>query len=238
MRGFVLTVALCALAGCQSEPDPAVSDGAGAPEIALSVERNIAPLTRSEVTVGPAAASAGGGGATGASTATTSAVRSSNAAVQRVFSEFNARQTASGLVLTLPENVLFDFDEATLRPDAETALAKIQTVLAEYPDAPVQVVGHTDAKGADAYNQTLSERRAQAVEAWIAGRGVAASRLSSVGRGETEPVADNETASGADDPAGRQQNRRVEIVLQGVTGGTPATGDSGGQPTSTIRTTP
>lgn len=236
-RPALLALALAVLAGCSSEPDETAIADEEAPEVAVSVERDIAALPRSEITVGAAGASASGSGAAGASTAATSTVRSSNAAVQRVFTEFNARQTAGGLVLTLPENVLFDFDEAALRPDAETALAKIQTVLGEYPDAPVEVVGHTDAQGTDAYNQDLSERRAQAVQGWMSGHGVAASRLSAVGRGEAEPVADNETSDGADDTAGRQQNRRVEIVLKGVTGDTPVTGD-GGQPTSTIRTTP
>lgn len=214
----------------------ACSSGDGDAASVLTVERNIEPLPPSEVTIGAAGASASGSGAAGASTATASTVRSSNASVQRVFSEFNARQTAGGIVLTLPENVLFDFDASDLRADAEQALAQIQTVLAAYPDAPVQIVGHTDARGADAYNQALSERRAESVRAWLAGRGVAASRLSAVGRGKTEPVAPNETPDGRDDPAGRQQNRRVEIVLQGVTG--DAAGASDGQPTSTIRVTP
>ena len=205
------------------------------PEVTVSVERDIRALPRSEITVGTAAASAGGSGAPGRSSATASAVRSSNATVQRVFSEFNARQTASGIVLTLPEGVLFDFDEATLRPAAREALGKIAAVLGEYPDAPVEVVGHTDAKGTDAYNQDLSERRAQAVETWLSGNGVVASRLSSAGRGEAEPVADNETEAGADNPAGRQQNRRVEVVIRGVQG--EVQGTAGGRPRSTITTT-
>lgn len=234
MRTLTL-YSLLALAACSPGPDEAPAHGE-APEVAVSVTRDIRALTPSEITVGAAGASAGtGGGAVSA--ATTSSVRSSNAAVQRVFSEFNARQTASGIVLTLPESVLFDFDEATLRSDARTALGKIQTVLAEYPDAPVEVVGHTDAKGTDAYNQDLSTRRAESVRAWLAGHGVPGSRLRATGRGESEPVAENETADGSDNPAGRQQNRRVEIVIEGAQGSAPGTGDAG-QPTSTLRTTP
>ena len=236
MRCLLALVCLAAFTGCatdSADPDT-VPDTA---DVDLAVTRDVKALERSAITVGAAAASAGGSGATGASSATTSVVQSSNAAVQRVFSEFNARQTAGGLVLTLPENVLFDFDEATLRPEAEAALAKIQTVLAEYADAPVEVVGHTDAKGDDAYNQTLSERRAQAVVAWLGGHGAAASRLTATGRGEAEPVAENETPDGGDNPAGRQQNRRVEIVVKGASGDAEAPG-AGGQPTSTIRTTP
>ena len=225
--------ALLTLAACSSDDAPA--DGADTPEVTVTARRDIRALAPSEITIGAAGAS-GTAGSGAASTAATSTVRSSNAAVQRVFSQFNARQTAGGIVLTLPENVLFDFDQSALRSDAEGALAQVQTVLAEYADAPVEVVGHTDAKGEDAYNQMLSERRAQAVQTWLAGHGVAASRLTATGRGETQPAVPNETPQGQDDPAGRQQNRRVEIVLKGVTGG--ATGAAGGTPTSTIRTTP
>ncbi len=237
MRSFLALALLAALAGCSADSgDADTSDAAEETAPDLAVGRDVRALERSEVTIGAAAASAGGGGVSGASSATTSAVRSSNTAVQRVFSEFNARQTAGGLVLTLPENVLFDFDAAALRPEAEAALAKIQTVLAEYADAPVEVVGHTDSKGEDAYNQTLSTQRAQAVVAWLGGHSVAASRLTAVGRGEAEPVAENEAADGSDDPAGRQKNRRVEIVVKGVSG--EAEAPTGGQPTSTVRTVP
>ena len=239
MRVLPPLAALVLLAGCGSDDADVEVDG-DAPQVAVSVERDIRSLPRSEVTVGPAAASAGGTGTAGASSATTSAVRSSNAAVQQAFSRFGARQTASGIVLTLPENVLFDFDEATLRADAREALGQIRTVLAEYPDAPAEVIGHTDSKGEDAYNQDLSERRAEAVEGWLSGNGVAAGRLSSSGRGEAEPVADNEAPDGSDDPEGRQRNRRVEILLRGVQGeptGEP-TGAAGGTPQSTITTSP
>lgn len=237
---LLAVLGLALLAACSSDSSEPESE-ADAAVATLAVERSIESLPRSEVTLSAAGASAGGGGVAGASLATASAVRSSNASVQRVFTEFKARQTADGIVLTLPENVLFDFDAADLRADAEQALAQIQTVLAAYPDAPVQIVGHTDARGADAYNQTLSERRAESVRAWLAGRGLAASRLSAVGRGKTEPVAPNETLDGQDNPAGRQQNRRVEIVLQGVTGdaaGVESGQPVSGQPTSTIRVTP
>lgn len=230
---LVLTLAACA----DDAPD---SNGAAAedgPE--LSFSQDLRSLPASEVRIGAAGVS--GGSATGSgTTATTSAVRSSNAAVQRVFSEFNARQTSSGIVLSLPENVLFGFDEYALRSEARTALSKIMEVLAEYPDAPVEVVGHTDSRGADDYNQTLSERRAESVVAWLTEQGVSASRLSATGRGASDPVAPNETPAGEDNPEGREQNRRVEVLLEGVTGTQeePSGREAGEQPTSTIQSEP
>lgn len=230
---LLLPVAACG----DPAPEPDSADAREAEQAAiaaLSLERDIEPLPRSEITVAPAGASGGtGGGAV--STATTQPATSSNASVQRVFTEFDAQQTPDGLLLTLPENVLFDFDRADLRPDARSALQKIETVLAEYAAVPVRVIGHTDAKGDDAYNQALSERRAEAVRAWLAERD-ADRALSAVGRGETEPVAPNETPAGRDDEAGRQRNRRVEILLEGVRGETNA--PAGGAPTSTVTTSP
>ncbi|WP_157220129.1 OmpA family protein [Flavisphingomonas formosensis] len=112
----------------------------------------------------------------------------------------------------LPADILFDFDKATLRPDATASLEKAARLIASYPDAPLSVAGHTDAKGDDAYNDALSNRRATAVAAWLrdrTGRAVAAR-----GYGEREPVAPNSRPDGSDDPDGRQRNRRVEIIIQ------------------------
>lgn len=102
----------------------------------------------------------------------------------------------------------FDVDKADIRPDAEPALSQIIEALTARPDVPVVVEGHTDSDGSDQYNLDLSDRRAASVVSFITGQGVDAGRISSVGRGETEPVADNETA------AGKAANRRVEIEPQ------------------------
>jgi outer membrane protein OmpA-like peptidoglycan-associated protein len=134
--------------------------------------------------------------------------------VQGILSELGARRTASGIVITLPEVVLFDFDKAELRPDARPVLEKIAKVIRYYADAPVRVDGHTDAVGSPDYNRSLSQRRADAVRDWLAASGgVAAGRLRARGLGETEPVAPNQNPDGSDNPNGRQQNRRVEVVV-------------------------
>jgi OOP family OmpA-OmpF porin len=102
----------------------------------------------------------------------------------------------------------FDFDKATIKPEFEGVLDAGAEVLKENPGVRVQVAGYTDSVGTDAYNQGLSERRANAVRDYLASHGVDASRLSSTGFGESNPVADNGTADG------RSQNRRVELNIE------------------------
>lgn len=128
-----------------------------------------------------------------------------------LLSELNARRTDGTIVVDLPADVLFDFDKAVIRRDAEPALAKAAEVLKSYPDAKVTIGGHTDSKGDDAYNTALSLRRAKAVADRLAG--VSHRDLAAEGFGETRPVAPNATPDGCDDPAGRQKNRRVEIRI-------------------------
>lgn len=101
--------------------------------------------------------------------------------------------------------ILFDFDEATLRLESEPTLRQLLAALQATPSMSVDIEGHTDAIGNDAYNMVLSERRAQSVVAWLTDNGAAVSRLNAVGRGEAAPVAANDTADG------RALNRRVEV---------------------------
>lgn len=118
---------------------------------------------------------------------------------------------------TLAADVLFDFDKAELRPEADAALRKFLAQLGpNAARARMRIEGHTDGKGADAYNDGLAMRRALSVEAWLAGAaGVPASAMSAAGFGKRRPVAPNVKPDGTDDPDGRQRNRRVEIVVQG-----------------------
>lgn len=117
-----------------------------------------------------------------------------------------------GFVVTLSDKVLFDFDKAQVRADAGEVLDGLSGALAKVSARAIEVRGHTDAKGSDAYNQELSERRAQAVVAALRQRGVAQD-ASARGYGETQPVAPNEV-DGRDNPGGRQLNRRVEIFVR------------------------
>ena len=126
-----------------------------------------------------------------------------NARLARLGAEISATE----VIIRLPGSVLFDFDSDTVRSDAEPVLAEVASVLAAYARRPARIEGHTDSIASDAYNLDLSRRRAESVRTWLAAHGVAAGRLSPAGHGEARPVADNGTA------AGRQRNRRVEIVI-------------------------
>jgi len=108
--------------------------------------------------------------------------------------------------------VTFEFDKARLTPDARVLLDMVSDALLARTDIQVEVAGHTDSKGSDAYNQKLSERRALAVKEYLAGRGVEPSRMTAVGYGEVQPVADNGTDEG------REYNRRTELKVTGSTG--------------------
>jgi outer membrane protein OmpA-like peptidoglycan-associated protein len=130
---------------------------------------------------------------------------------QRQLAELQAKQTDRGMVLTLGD-VLFDTAQSTLKPGAGAVLDRVAGFLKQNEGTKVLIEGHTDSRGGDAYNQQLSERRAQAVADGLAFRGVDRGRVEAVGRGKTLPVASNDTA------AGQQQNRRVELVFSDASG--------------------
>ena len=128
-------------------------------------------------------------------------------ALERELADLKGKKTDRGVVVTLGD-VLFDTGMATLKPGAYTTIDRLATVLKEDAQRKVLIEGHTDSVGADDFNQSLSERRAASVQAALFERGVEASQIATVGKGETTPVASNDNA------AGRQQNRRVELVFQ------------------------
>ena len=127
--------------------------------------------------------------------------QSNHIEIQRV------RQDA--LKLILPSEVMFPFDSAVLQPGYDRTLAKIADVLVQYPNSTAVVTGYTDSSGSETYNLGLSKRRAEAVRSALVSDNVRSDRLTADGRGEASPLGDNSTA------AGRQMNRRVEILVQG-----------------------
>lgn len=111
------------------------------------------------------------------------------------------------ITLNMPENITFGFDRSDLQPQFYPVLDNVAATLREYNQTIVEIAGHTDSKGTDAYNQALSERRAGSVGNYLMGKGLVRDRFILVGAGESRPVASNDTE------AGRAQNRRVEITL-------------------------
>jgi outer membrane protein OmpA-like peptidoglycan-associated protein len=116
-------------------------------------------------------------------------------------------RVGEGLVVTFDSGLLFDFDSSVLRDASKTNLDNLASNLSSFGDSKLMLVGHTDAQGTDAYNLDLSRRRSAAVASYLESHGVSPSRVETVGKGEMEPIASNDT------DAGRQQNRRVEIAV-------------------------
>ncbi len=122
-------------------------------------------------------------------------------------------RNGDNITLNMPGNVTFATDSSDLSPAFYSVLNSVGKVLAEYEQTVVEVAGHTDSTGSETYNQSLSERRAQSVTAYLGAQGVMSQRMITLGMGESRPVADNGTNSG------KQANRRVEITMVPVTAG-------------------
>lgn len=146
----------------------------------------------------------------------------------QLLSQFNAilqtRDTARGLIVNMSE-VLFDTGKYSLRPQAREKLARVSGILALHPALQLQVEGFTDSVGSDEFNQKLSEQRANSVRDYLVQAGIASASVSAQGFGKDQPIASNDTA------AGRQQNRRVELVVSGEIIGS----DAGSAPAPTVR---
>jgi len=123
------------------------------------------------------------------------------------------QRIGEGIAVTFPGGLLFAFDSDQLTPAARDDLRKLAASLQKYPNTRTLIVGHTDSRGSDEYNMDLSERRAVSAARFITAEGVNPTRASTAGRGESEPIAVNDT------DAGRQQNRRVEIAIFAIDGG-------------------
>jgi outer membrane protein OmpA-like peptidoglycan-associated protein len=196
---LALTGALAADESPYTGPwDPVTETAAEAAVARLGARRGLALLPI--VLTIPALTVAVGGASTG--------IVASVQQIEQAKRDLGAEETALVVKVELPADVLFDFDKADIRADAAKALGQLATIIAAYPSGKVELEGHTDSKGDDAYNQRLSQRRAESVAAWLVGHHqVDRGRLQTRGWGETKPVADNTT------DAGRQRNRRVEAIV-------------------------
>lgn len=116
-------------------------------------------------------------------------------------------RVGEGIVVEFSGKVLFGFDKSDLTPEAISNLSSLKDILQKYPDTDIEIQGHTDSKGSDSYNQSLSDRRAQSVANYLASKGIKNSRMKTVGYGESVPKYSNDTEDG------RAQNRRVEFLI-------------------------
>jgi outer membrane protein OmpA-like peptidoglycan-associated protein len=129
--------------------------------------------------------------------------------------DLGAKETGTEVQIELSGDILFDFDKWNIRAGAEKDLKKVGGIINAYKSPEVIISGHTDSKGSDEYNLTLSKKRAESVKDWLVkNAGVDASIIQTAGYGESKPTAPNTNPDGTDNPEGRQKNRRVEILAK------------------------
>lgn len=127
--------------------------------------------------------------------------------MEKVLGDAEVKREKEGIVIEFKDKILFGFDQSNLNTSAQQNLNKLAEVLKRYPDTNIQVIGHTDDKGTDRYNQNLSERRAESVGNYLRGQGISSTRLKTIGMGENDPKVAN------DSDTNRAENRRVEFVI-------------------------
>jgi outer membrane protein OmpA-like peptidoglycan-associated protein len=129
--------------------------------------------------------------------------------------DLDIKETPTEVRIDLAADVLFDYDKSDLLPKAQQTLDNAARIIRERAKGTVRIDGYTDAKGSDAYNQKLSEHRAESVKAWFVNRGdIRNVKFATQGFGAKNPAAPNTKPDGSDNPEGRQKNRRVEITIQ------------------------
>jgi outer membrane protein OmpA-like peptidoglycan-associated protein len=196
----LLTLATVTVTGCATRERTGAIVGAAGGAVAGGLIGRAAGSTAKGAIIGAAV-----GGAAGAVIG--ARMDKQAAELSREIPGAKVERVGEGILVTFDSGILFDYDSATVKPAARENLSNLATSLEKYPGTNVMLVGHTDADGADAYNQALSERRASAAAAYLASQGVPRARIEATGRGEAEPVGSNDTA------AGKAQNRRVEVAI-------------------------
>lgn len=188
------------LAGCATKAQTGAVIGAGGGAVVGGVIGKVAGSTAKGAIIGAAV-----GGTAGAIIGARMDKQAKE--LEQNIKGAKVERVGEGIQVTFDSGLLFDFDSDFVRPEARTNLRELAVSLAQYPDSDVLIIGHTDLIGSTAYNQGLSERRATSAANYLMSQGVRATRIGTLGLGETEPVASNETE------AGRQANRRVEVAI-------------------------
>lgn len=135
--------------------------------------------------------------------------------VKKIETELKAEKVPEGIRINVPETILFDFDKYNVRTQAKPTLAKINLLLRHYKSTQIFINGHTDNQGEDTYNLELSKKRSAAVKYYFINVfKVQNNRMQTKGYGKTKPIAPNNNPDGSDNPAGREKNRRVELIIK------------------------
>ena len=228
LRFLTCVAALSALCACGQEPEPAKpqSQAAAASTTVIPQTQPNAPAPVPEQA--PAAAPAESVSSTlsaqgnnlssqGSSlSAQGGNLSSQGSSLSAQGSSLSGTETGFNIQINLSSDVLFDFDKAELKPEADAELQKAADVIRQKGKGLILIIGYTDSKGSDAYNQRLSLARAQAVKNWFEAKGLN-QNYQIKGQGATNPVAPNTHPDGSDNPEGRAKNRRVEIIVNKTT---------------------
>ncbi|WP_449419542.1 OmpA family protein [Phormidium nigroviride] len=135
--------------------------------------------------------------------------------IKKIETELKAEKAPEGIRINVPETILFDFDKYNVREQAKPTLAKINLLLRHYKSAHILINGHTDNQGEDTYNLELSKKRSAAIKYYFINVfKVQNTRMQTKGYGKTKPIAPNNNPDGSDNPAGREKNRRVELIIK------------------------
>jgi outer membrane protein OmpA-like peptidoglycan-associated protein len=202
------------VAGCAGDPNRRAKIGAGVGAVLGGVAgKQLGDESDTNAAIGAAVGALAGGAVGNYMDRQHKAMQERLAAEAARDELYITRMGGNALRVGVASDVSFAVDSADLLADAQTTFNKIANVMKDYEKTAVHVVGHTDSTGSDSYNQKLSERRAASVASFLAAHGVESSRVITWGRGETEPVGDNDTK------AGRARNRRVDIVIKPIVEG-------------------
>lgn len=210
LRLLTCVAALSALCACGQEPKPAEPQGqaSAAGTTAIPQTQSSAPASVSE----QASAVAPAEPASSALSAQDNSLSAQGSNLAAQGSSLSGTETGFNIQINLSSDVLFDFDKAELKPEADTELQKAAEVIRQKGKGVILITGYTDSKGTDEYNQRLSLARAQAVKSWFEAQGLNQD-FQVAGQGAKNPVAPNTHPDGSDNPEGRAKNRRVEIIV-------------------------
>lgn len=221
LRLLACMTALATLCACGQDPKPTEPQAQASaasttvmPQTASDASNASAPAVEQASAVASASSTLSAQGNSLSAQGNSLSSQGSNLSAQG--SGLSATETGFNIEINLSSDVLFDFDKAELKPEADADLQKAADIIRQKGQGVILITGHTDSKGSDAYNQRLSLARAQAVKNWFEAKGLQ-QNYQLEGLGATRPIAPNTHPDGSDNPEGRAQNRRVEIIVNKTT---------------------